>query len=153
MSARTILTATSLAIISIGGCGADDPNAPPTIRLGDSVCDQCGMIISDARFATATIVEGDRGPEAALFDDFNCQIGYETRFLDNTIHARWSRDHGTEAWLDTTQAWFIRSPALRTPMASNMAAFANKADAAKAAEEFDGVVIDFKNAWKPATEP
>lgn len=143
----------TLGSLALHGCGSSDPDGPPTIHLGDSVCDQCGMIISDARFATATMIEGDRGPEPKRFDDFSCQIGYETRFPELTIHTRWSHDHGTQEWIATEHAWFVSSPALRTPMASNLAAFATQADAQKAATDLDGLILDFKAAWKPVVDP
>src|SRR5690606_1291959 len=56
--------------LALLGCRAADPDAPPSIAYGESPCAECGMIISDDRFGVATVVEGPRGPETLLFDDF-----------------------------------------------------------------------------------
>ncbi len=139
---------TAVAVSILGGCRSDANDGPPDIRLGDSVCAECGMIISDERFATATVVVGDRGNEPLVFDDFNCQIIFESKHGDLSIVDRWSRDHGTLVWLHTVDAWFVRSSQLRTPMASGMAVFASKADAEAFAEPIEGDVLEFDAAWK-----
>jgi len=106
------------------------------------------MIISDERWATATMVEGPRGPEARLFDDFNCQVNFEVENPDATILARWSRSHATREWIRTEGAHFLISPNLRTPMASHIAAFASHAEAYRAQQELTGDVVAFDVAWK-----
>jgi copper chaperone NosL len=135
-------------LVAMAGCSGEAPDGPPALRLGDTVCDECNMIISDERFATATIVEGPRGPEPRLFDDFNCQVGYELANADLEIVARWSHDHGSAEWMRTESATFVMSPNLRTPMASRSAAFASREDAERARAELTGDVMDFEIAWK-----
>lgn len=137
-----------VALAFLSGCDNQVSEGPPTVRLGDSVCVQCNMIISDERWATATMVEGPRGPEARLFDDFNCQVNYEMENRDVPILARWSRSHATREWVRTEDAHFLISPNLRTPMASKVAAFESltEADAAKA--ELTGDVVNFESAWE-----
>lgn len=147
---KTSLSVLALAasLAAIPGCEQQAADGPPAVRLGDSVCDQCNMIISDERWATATIVEGARGPEPLLFDDFNCQVNHEAEHPDRTIVARWSHDHATLEWLRTDQARFLMSPGLRTPMGSKTAAFASEAAAEAAKAEFDGDVMTFDTAWR-----
>lgn len=147
--ARPIASLAALlgSMFLVTGCGEEVTDGPPTFRLGESVCAECGMIISDARFATATIVDGARGPEAHLFDDFNCQINFERSDPGLTITRRWSHDHVMIEWMPTDDAWFLRSPNLRTPMASRMAAFRTEADAKAAQVEFGGEVLAFAPAW------
>ncbi len=144
--------ATPLGALLIGltltGCGSETNDGPPAIRYGDSMCIECGMIISDERFATATIVEGDRGNEPLLFDDFNCQMIFESKHTDLAIVDRWSHDHGSNAWLHMADAWFVQSDQLHTPMASNIASFATQEDATAFAQPIDGAVLDFPSIWK-----
>lgn len=130
------------------GCGGQSADGPPSIRLGDSVCDECNMIISDERWATATVVEGPRGPEPRMFDDFNCQVNYEVSHEDGAILARWSHSHPTRQWIPTEQAVFLMSPHLRTPMGSKTAAFGSRTEAEAAQAELTGEVMDFEIAWK-----
>jgi len=131
----------------LGGCGGEGVDGPPSVRLGDSVCTECGMIISDERFATATVIESDRGREALLFDDFSCQKNFESKHSDSSVVDRWSHDHGTSAWFHTSQAWFVRSAELRTPMASQAAAFVSEEDARVFAETINGQILSFEKYW------
>lgn len=145
MSARALLPILGAGLIVVTpGCGPEDADGPPAIRLGESVCDECGMILSEERFATATIIEGPRGPEPRLFDDFNCQFNYEAVHPDLGVIARWSHDYETSEWLPTNRACFLRSPGLRTPMASQTAAFATEVAANSARDELGGVVMTFE---------
>ncbi|MCW5777376.1 MAG: nitrous oxide reductase accessory protein NosL [Phycisphaeraceae bacterium] len=148
------------AALGLGACGNQTADGPPAVRLGHDVCAECNMIISDGRWATATIVPGPRGPEPRLFDDFNCQVNFENEHADTEIVARWSRDHATGAWLRTENAQFVFSRDLRTPMGSNAAAFGSRSDAdaalaALAAQRPPtpdsppaGDVVPFTAAWK-----
>ncbi len=141
----------TLACVAAGlllGCQPDSADGPPTVRLGESVCDECNMIISDDRWATATIFEGERGPEARLFDDFNCQVNFELQHEELKVITRWSHGYADSAWIRTHEASFVASPALRTPMASGYAAFATKAQAEAFRAEATGDLLDFATAWK-----
>ncbi|MBN4082613.1 nitrous oxide reductase accessory protein NosL [Phycisphaeraceae bacterium AH-315-B13] len=120
----------ALACIASSGCTDHEAGGPPTILLGESMCIECGMILSDERFATVTIYEGYRGAEPRLFDDFNCQVIYEAEHPDETILTRWSHDYLTVEWIDTEQAFFVKSSTIHAPMGSQIAAFATEAAAA-----------------------
>lgn len=136
------------AILMIPGCERQTADAPPSVRLGDSVCAECNMIISDERWATATVVEGPRGPEPRLFDDFSCQVNHEVEHPDLMIVARWSHSHATSEWVRTEEASFLMSPNLRTPMGSGVAAFASMSELETATAELTGEVMTFDVAWK-----
>lgn len=148
MNARYAWLAIGAGISFATGCDRQASEGPPAIRLGDSVCVQCNMIISDVRFATATIVEGPRGPEPRLFDDFNCQVNHEIENPDLPILRHWVHDHAQPRWIDAADAHFVIAAALRTPMASHTAAFASQADAETTAKALGGEILDFETAWK-----
>jgi len=138
----------ALAMMALAACGGSDANGPPTVHYDDSVCARCGMILSDERFAAATIVADDRGePMPLLFDDSNCQAGHEKDKPGLAIIARWVHDHGTREWIDARRALFVYSPELRTPMASHVAAFGTLDAARKAAENLGGRVVSFEELW------
>lgn len=130
-------------VLLLASCSDQPHPGPPTVHLGDSLCEHCGMIISDERFVSATVVQGPRGSEARLFDDFNCQIEYELSHADLTVKNRWARDHDTVEWIRASDATFLSSPRLRTPMASKVAAFASASAARNAQEELDGTLLQF----------
>jgi nitrous oxide reductase accessory protein NosL len=147
MNSVRLASIAALGALSLAGCDRQAPDAPPAVRIGDSLCDQCNMIISDERWATATIVDGARGPEARLFDDFNCQVNHQIEHPDLGVVARWSHSHASSEWIRTEQARFLISPALRTPMGSQVAAFASADEARAAGAEFDGEIVTFDEAW------
>lgn len=98
--------------------------------------------------ATATIVQGPRGPQARLFDDFNCQVRDEADNAGQEVVTRCSHDHATSQCPPTHEATFLVSPSLRTPMGSRVAAFANAQAASAAAEQTPGDIVPFETAWK-----
>lgn len=134
-------------LATLGGCERPETDGPPTVYLGDSVCAQCNMIISDERWATSTVVAAPRGPDPRLFDDFNCQVAYEAEHPELDILERWSHSHATRQWIRTEEASFLVSPKLRTPMGSKAAAFAAAPEAETARRELDGDVMDFEALW------
>lgn len=148
MKLHRIVLPAVLSLASLSGCDSQSADGPPTILLGDSVCDQCNMIISDQRWATATIVDGARGPEPLLFDDFNCQVNYEVEHENLTVLARWSFSHTTKAPVRSEDAAFLMSPNLRTPMGSRVAAFSSESEAEALKAELTGDVMRFEVAWK-----
>jgi len=139
--------ATMGSLFVFSGCAEQDPDAAPEIRYGDNICTECGMIISDERFATSTIIESDRGHMPVLFDDFNCQMNYEAKHPELKIVTRWSHDHESKQWFSTEDLWFVRSDQLRTPMASHIAAFETHEQAKTFAESIDGQIFDFRSLW------
>lgn len=137
--------------LCLASCSREAPDGPPTVHIDESECVHCGMIISDERWATATIVEGDRGPEPLLFDDFNCQVNHETEHPELRVVARWSRSHTTREWVRTERAHFLASPEIHAPMGSGIAAFASPAEAEAAQSEFPGSLMGFEDAWARLT--
>lgn len=141
-SVASIMAMTAFMMI---GCEPGNSDAPPELRVGDSVCVECNMIISDERFATATVVSDERDrPKTLLFDDFNCQVNHaEAHGEEYPVLRQWVRDHGTKEWLDLEEAFFVHADDLRTPMASHGAAFSDKQRAEQFAEQVEGEVVPY----------
>lgn len=143
MTNRIIGFVCAFILTTLTGCGSELEDGPPMVRLGDSLCAECGMIISDERFTTATIIVGDRGNEPKLFDDFNCQMIFESKYTQFTIVDRWCHDHGSSEWIQMGDALFVKSDQLHTPMASNIAAFEHQSIAESFSMPIDGQVMDW----------
>lgn len=141
-----------LAALALAGpsCGGRDAAAPPVVRYGESVCADCGMIISDERFACAMIADTPSEREASLlFDDIGDMLRYEREHGDVHAVRRWVHDYSDKSWLPAEHALYVRSPAIRSPMASGIAAFATRAAAEKAATGAEAAVLGWEGLSAP----
>ncbi|MCX2728195.1 nitrous oxide reductase accessory protein NosL [Thermomicrobium sp. 4228-Ro] len=126
---RRAFLALALAHLAAAACRKRGELTPPDIRYGRDTCAECGMIISDPRFAAAAAAaKGD----AVLFDDIGCLLRYREKQPPQWV-AVWVHDYETEAWLNAERAWYLVSPALRSPMGYGIAAFSS-VDAARSRE-------------------
>lgn len=117
----------------------DEPvGGPPRIRYGEEPCIQCGMIISDERFAAAWRA----GRDERHFDDIGCMVAYFRKHHPEGETQYFVRDFGGDAWLDPTVAALVRAPGIKSPMSYDIAAFATR----------DAAVLALKNRAETAEE-
>lgn len=143
MNRRTLLLAAVLTFL-LAACAAEvAPGVPPEIRYGEDVCDQCNMIISDARFAAGMVVEVAPGThEHRIFDDIGDMLEYEASHgAELTVASYFVHDYLSREWIEGDRAYFVRSETLATPMGFGLAAFAERSDAEALARETNGVVV------------
>jgi len=100
--------------------GAD--GGPPTIAYGSDRCDQCGMIISEVRFASAW----RDGRLVRRYDDIGCLARGSGPRLAAGRGSAFVHDSAHGDWMEVAQAAFVRSPQIRTPMHYGIAAFADR---------------------------
>ncbi|HEX7011075.1 MAG TPA: nitrous oxide reductase accessory protein NosL [Phycisphaeraceae bacterium] len=125
--------ATAAALLA--GCQRQPITGPPTIQYGQDVCSRCGMIISDARFAAAAIVQGsDQELQYRLFDDLGCLIVDERDHPERRMAVRYVMAADTEQWVNAAAAVYVPSDPARSPMAYNILAYADPARARAAAQ-------------------
>ncbi|MCL4210499.1 MAG: nitrous oxide reductase accessory protein NosL [Phycisphaeraceae bacterium] len=132
----------ALAGAVTAGCQRETPIEPPTIHYGQDICAECGMIVSDSRFAAAMLIEQGGRREMLLFDDIGCLIVGQWQD-ESLMLARWVTDASSGQWLDATRAAYLFSPDIITPMAFGAAAYADRAAAEQAALVTPGVHMDF----------
>lgn len=94
----------------------------PRIRYGGEPCSQCGMIISDERFAAAWRA----GREERHFDDIGCMVAHFRKHHPGGKTEYFVRDFAGDAWLDATAASLVRAPGIKSPMSYDIAAFATR---------------------------
>jgi copper chaperone NosL len=111
---------------------------PPGIAYGQDTCDACGMIISDAKFAAATLLTGG---EALKFDDIGEMVTYHMDHPEKQVNAWFVHDYKSEAWIRGETAFFVLSDQLQTPMGMGVAAFEKREDAEALAAEKSGKVL------------
>jgi len=119
--------------------GSGEPQ-PPEIHYGEDVCDACGMLISDAKFAAAAVEEDGT---ARKFDDIGDLVDYYTQHDKAKVKAYFVHDYPSEKWLRAEQAFFVVSSKIQTPMAHGIAAYADRAAAESAAQKYGVKVIRF----------
>ncbi len=134
-----------LLILVLGGCAQGTAELkPPEIRYGESVCADCNMIISDARFASGYAYEVSTGRyESVIFDDIGDMLAHAGKHPEHKVVAWYVHDFNSKEWIDATKASFVHSAGLQTPMASGLAAHAKADAAAQQAKEVSGEVLDW----------
>lgn len=143
-AAATVL-ATVLA--SAGACGGGEaPPSPPAIEYGEDVCAECGMIISDPRFATAMAVRtrsGDTGVRA--FDDVAGPLLYLRDRPGIEVLSVWVHDCRSGAWTPADSARFVRSGNIRSPMAHGLLPCGSPGAADSVARALGGEVLRWED--------
>jgi hypothetical protein len=81
------------------------------------------MTIDNPRFAAALIYrQSHSSRKIAVFDDIGCMLAWERHHTgDHTIVA-FVHDYKTRQWIRADAAWYLRSPAIQTPMGWGIAA-------------------------------
>ena len=125
-------------ILLTAACGGAAASGPPEINYGRDICIECNMIISEARFASA--YRSADGSER-IFDDVGGMIlhGRETGELEDAT--AWVHDFETEEWVEATEAFFVPTRSVASPMGHGILAFADQARAEAFAADLDGEAI------------
>lgn len=133
-----LLTALLITTLSCADSNTGDPT-PPTIYYGEDVCEFCGMIISDERFAGGYLTDDG---QSHIFDDIGDMVLQYQREAKE-ITAVFVHDYHQHRWLRAETAFYTLSPNIPTPMLSGIIAFQTQTEAQAAATEFNGQVLTF----------
>jgi copper chaperone NosL len=138
-----------LLSLLLAGCAQGTTTiGPPEIHYGEDQCRQCGMIISDPRFACAFLREVSQGHyESLTFDDIGDMLAYAQKQPTQAVVAWYVHDYASQEWLDATKAYFVSSAEVQTPMGHGIAAHATRASAQAMAAEKHGEVLDWPALW------
>jgi copper chaperone NosL len=118
--------------------------APPEIHYGEDMCAGCGMIINDARFASAYAVEQEPGRFASfVFDDIGDMLAHMQKDQSRKAVNWWVHDYTSEEWIDARTAFFVMSDQIKTPMNHGIAAFATESAAARFAAGIGAKTINW----------
>jgi copper chaperone NosL len=144
MKRLSLLILVTLLFVLAGCAQGADEIKPPEIRYGEDVCVECIMIISDPRFAAAYTYEVSPGRyENQLFDDIGDMLIWADKHPEHNVVAWWVHDYNTKEWVEGTEAIYMFSHSLPTPMAQGTAAFAMLGPAQEMAAELNGEVFDW----------
>ena len=104
-----------VAAVLVGAC---EPRGPRPIAFNDESCTHCHMTIADPRFGAEVVT---RNGKVLAFDDVGCMAAW-LRENAAQLSQAWVMDFVDHAWMPADSAIYLRSDALRTPMASGLAA-------------------------------
>ena len=121
----SLLVLVLAATLAASGCEVA-ADGPPEILVDRTACSHCRMLISEPAFAAAYKAPG---AAARVFDDIGC--------LRAALHTEtatgvqfWFHDFSHGGWITGTEATFVASPDIRTPMGGGIVAFRDDAAAA-----------------------
>ncbi len=97
------------------------------------------MPINEARFAVTAKPATD---DPVAFDSTECLVRYLRRG-GAPLTQIWVHDYSTEHWLTATEAWYVASSELATPMGQGIVATASVDDANRLAGTVRGRVLRF----------
>jgi copper chaperone NosL len=109
---------------------------PEPINFGKDNCHLCKMTIMDKKFGAEVVTTKGK---VYKFDDVNCMVNFiNSGFLDDRdVAFRMVVDYSQPGKLIAAgEAYFIKSPEIRSPMASQVASF-----------ETDEAKNEFKKQW------
>jgi copper chaperone NosL len=129
----------SLVALAAAACAPE----PEPIAYGEDLCAHCRMVIVDERYGAELVTTKGR---IFKFDSIECLADYVLRSIDAAdVHSLWVTDYRAPGTLiDVTDATFLHSPALNSPMGANLTAFtASGITPDDLLEEFGGEVLDW----------
>lgn len=130
----------SLAFILLVACQSQaDLSQPPEIFYGEDLCEECGMIISDPRFAAAYYTQNG---DARQFDDIGGMAVHHAEHQEG-IAQFWVHDFETEEWIKAEQAYFVMSDQVHSPMDYGIVAFSDEIRAKEFASDINAMVMSF----------
>jgi copper chaperone NosL len=140
---RGLLSVLGVMLLALffSACAANSTEiAPPEIYYGQEVCEECGMIISEAKFAAATI---DTRGGVHKFDDIGGMLTFHMDHPEVQVRAYFVHDYDTQVWLRAETAVFVESDSIHAPMGSGIAAFASREAAEQLAARSSTRVLTF----------
>lgn len=111
--------ALGLAVLAALACARPAPRA---IVLGEEPCAHCHMTVADPRFGAELVT---RTGKVFIFDDAACLAAFVEggTVAPEAVHSLWVADFlAPDSLRRVEEVVFLRSEALRTPMAGNVAA-------------------------------
>lgn len=129
----------SIIIIGVLLCACKPE--PEALRYGQDVCYTCKMTLVDKKYGAELVtVKG----KVYKFDDVNCMAGFiHSGYLkDQTISLTLITDYAQPGTLIPAQeAFYLKSDNLRSPMASEIAAFGSTESLQKNKETLTGTAL------------
>lgn len=137
---KTLKTLTTLVVLGLlWSCNI----SPKPIEYGQDACHFCKMTIVDKIHAAEVVTNKGK---VYKFDATECMINFMDEFDTSTIALYLSNNFtNPEELIDATQATFLISKNVPSPMGAFLSAFKNKEDALKLQAEKDGEIYNWES--------
>ena len=130
-----------LLAIGLASCAPQDAEPqPPDIAYGQELCDECGMIIDEPRFAAASLTTDG---VMSQFDDIGDMLAFHAGRPNVQVRAWFVHDYDTQEWMRGETAFYVRSPQIVSPMGHGIAALKDRNAAEAFAGEMGASVLTF----------
>ena len=129
-----------LTVLLAACSGQSNEPLLPDIVYGQDVCAACGMIISEARFAAATLLQNG---EIRKFESIGDMVIYQMDHPDQQVQAWFVHDYASESWIRAETAYYVVSDQVHSPMLPGVAAFENQMTARELATTLGVNVLAF----------
>lgn len=125
-------------ILALSACNPQ----PQPIDFGADACDFCRMTIVDQRYAAQLVTTKGRNYR---FDAIECLLRFDQERTDPTpaSHYLVANFDQPGLMLDATQAGYLISPQLPSPMGANLTAFDSRERATQAQQTHPGMVYNW----------
>lgn len=134
MPSPSLVIVVAFALLA-SACGVNAAG-PPAITVDHTPCSHCGMLISEPAFAAAYRVDGQ---EARVFDDIGCLLN--ALRTGPAAPAIWVQDAAGAGWIDASDATYVTSSRIPTPMNGGVLAYASADAAAQTAHAQGGELV------------
>lgn len=118
-------------------CSAD----PEPLAYGTDACHTCKMTLMDKKFGAELVTQKGK---VYKFDDVNCMLNFYNA-PDNQSeqfkHKLVVDFMQPGKLISASDAFFVKSPEIKSPMASQIAAFESEDSMKKMKEEWDGIYL------------
>ena len=118
-----------------------NPKSEP-IKLNKDKCDNCGMTITDPKFAAELVTKKGR---VYKYDELKCMLNYRKDNLAKLEAAQYyvSNFLADNGLLSIETVFLIKGEELNSPMGGNMAAFNNKTTAYEYATKYKATLVNW----------
>ena len=119
---------------------------PVSIDYGNDNCHYCNMTIVDRQHAAQLVTDKGR---AYKFDAIECMLNYTRENTARPVSVYLVNDFKNPGKLiDATNATYLISPGIRSPMGANLSGFNSEQDAREIQTNYNGTLYNWKQLVK-----
>ncbi len=129
-----------LALVLFAACCSTGAVQPVEL-FPEDICSRCKMAISDKRFAGELVASDGT---VRKFDDLGCMLrDLKDADAANRKVTGFVIDYEDRGWVGFTEARYLRSETVKTPMGSGLVAFRDASEAEAAGARYGGQVVGY----------